>query len=252
VSSYQGGHIEYFRYLVDRLRELGAPDVRVYGGGGGTITPAEADALHAYGVARIFGPDDGRALGLEGMIQTIVDECSAPTRAGITDELERLSPEDPVAVTRLITWLESEGSGDGADVEALRARLASIRERPAAPVVGFTGTGGAGKSSVVDELIGRYRLEFPEHSVGVLLVDPTRRRTGGALLGDRIRMNMIDGPRSSCARWRRAGPTSRCRAPWRMRCGCCRPPTTTSCSSRRRASDRATPRSSTSWTCRST
>ena len=194
VSSYQGGHMEYFRYLVDRLRELGAPDVRVYGGGGGTITPAEAEALHAYGVARIFGPDAGRALGLEGMIQTIVDECGAPTRLGISDELERLSPEDPVAVTRLITWLESEGSGDGANVEALRARLASIRERPAAPVVGFTGTGGAGKSSVVDELIGRYRLEFPEHRVGVLLVDPTRRRTGGALLGDRIRMNMIHGP----------------------------------------------------------
>jgi methylmalonyl-CoA mutase len=153
VSSYQGGHMEYFRYLVDRLRELGAPDVRVYGGGGGTITPAEAEALHDYGVARIFGPGDGRALGLEGMIQTILDECSAPTRAGLGDELERLSPDDPVAVTRVITWLESEGVDDGAPVEALRARLASLRERPTAPVVGF------------------------------------------ALLGDRIRMNMIHGPR---------------------------------------------------------
>jgi methylmalonyl-CoA mutase len=194
VSSYQGGHMEFFRYLIDRLAALGAPNVRVYGGGGGTITREEADALAALGVARIFGPEDGRALGLEGMIRALLDECRAPTITVVDDEVARLSPADPVAVARLITWLEAEGAGESARVEAIRAELASRRARPPAPVIGFTGTGGAGKSSVMDELLARYRIDSPERSVALLLVDPTRRRTGGALLGDRIRMNAITGP----------------------------------------------------------
>ena len=194
ISSYQGGHMEFFRYLVDRLGECGAPEIRVYGGGGGTITRDEAETLHAYGVARIFRPEDGRTLGLEGMIRTIVEECANRPIAPITDEVSRLSPAEPLAVARLISWLEAEGHEGDPRAEEIRAQLAARRPRPPAPVVGFTGTGGAGKSSVVDDLLGRHRLEHPEHRVGLLLVDPTRRRTGGALLGDRIRMNAIHGP----------------------------------------------------------
>ncbi len=192
VSSYQGGHMEFFRYLVERLRERGADQVRVYGGGGGTITPQEAEELRDCGVARIFGPDDGRQLGLEGMIRLIVEECAQQPPARLTDEVERLAPGDPLAVARVISWLESQEGGP--ELESLRRALELRRTRPRAPVVGFTGTGGSGKSSVVDEVVRRFRRDFPDSSVGLLLVDPTRRRSGGALLGDRIRMNAIHGP----------------------------------------------------------
>jgi methylmalonyl-CoA mutase len=195
VSSYQGGHMEFFRYLVERLRERGAGHVLVYGGGGGTITDAEAEALCAAGVARIFGPEDGRQLGLEGMIRTIIDACARQTARPLGDALTRLSPDDPGAVAQLISWLESVGGEGGSAAERVRRDLDGRRSRPPASVVGFTGTGGSGKSSVVDELVRRFRLDFPERGVGMLLVDPTRRRSGGALLGDRIRMNAIHGPR---------------------------------------------------------
>jgi methylmalonyl-CoA mutase len=194
VSSYQGGHTEFFRYLVDRLRALGAADVLVYGGGGGTITPEEARALEAYGVARIFGPEEGRSLGLEGMIRAILDECRAVARPQPPPDPRTISTDDLRAVSRAISWLEVEGVHGGPAVESVRRGLEARRESGRAPVVGFTGTGGSGKSSVVDEVVRRFRLEFPERSVGCLLVDPTRRRSGGALLGDRIRMNAIHGP----------------------------------------------------------
>jgi methylmalonyl-CoA mutase len=190
VSSYQGGHLEFFGYLVKRLSEWGAGHVRVYGGGGGTITADEAAVLESQGVARIFRPEDGRRLGLEGMIREILDECARAPRRDVADEPARLSPRDPVAVARVISAFEAGGSG----CAALRQRLAARRRRPRAPVVGITGTGGAGKSSVVDELTRRFRLEFPEWSLGLLLVDPTRRRSGGALLADRLRLNAIHGP----------------------------------------------------------
>ncbi len=193
VSSYQGGHMEFFGYLVERLAELGGAHIRVYGGGGGTITPEEAHALEARGVARIFGPAEGRALGLEGMIRSLLEECrSAPTRA--LPDVAALSPAAPSAVAQWITQLEAAGEDDPS-AAAWRAALAARRTRAAAHVVGFTGTGGAGKSSVVDELVLRLRRERPGASAALLLVDPTRRRTGGALLGDRIRMNAIHGPR---------------------------------------------------------
>ncbi|HEY5656845.1 MAG TPA: cobalamin-dependent protein, partial [Myxococcota bacterium] len=195
VSSYQGGHMEFFRYLVVRLAELGAPQVRVYGGGGGTITREEAAALEALGVARIFRPEDGRALGIEGMIRSLLDACRPVAPPEPSEALAQLSPRAPAPLARLISWLESQADAESEWVEAVRRQLDARRTRPAAPVIGFTGTGGAGKSSVMDELLARYRAEFPEHSVGLLLVDPTRRRTGGALLGDRIRMNAIHGPR---------------------------------------------------------
>jgi len=195
VSSYQGGHIEFFKYLVDRLRERGAPHVRVYGGGGGTILPEEIAELQAYGVARLFTPEDGRRLGLEGMIKAIVDECDRRTIERLGNELERLSPSDPVAIARLITWIEMQQEGDEAELEALRKRLDALAGDARSPVVGLTGTGGAGKSSVVDELVRRFRLDFPDATIGILLVDPTRRRTRGALLGDRIRLNAIHDPK---------------------------------------------------------
>jgi methylmalonyl-CoA mutase len=193
VSSYQGGHLEFFGYLVDRLRELGASHVRVFGGGGGTITREEAAELQARGVARIFRPEDGRALGLEGMIGSLLAACreakppEPPDPAG-------LSPEAPLAVARAISWFEEATGEPPPGVVELRRALEARCPSPAAPVVGVTGTGGAGKSSVVDELVRRIRLEFPSRRIGCLLVDPTRRRSGGALLGDRLRMNAIHGP----------------------------------------------------------
>ncbi|MDH3211436.1 MAG: methylmalonyl-CoA mutase family protein [Myxococcales bacterium] len=192
VSSYQGGHMEYFRYLVERLREAGAGNVRVYGGGGGTITPAEAEALHAFGVARIFLPEDGRRLGLAGMIRSLLAECAQRTLEVVTNEVECLSAGDPLSVARLISWFEE--MPDAAAAAAVRRDLDGRRRRPPAPVVGFTGTGGSGKSSVLDELVRRFRLDFPDRTLALLLVDPSRRRSGGALLGDRLRMNAIHGP----------------------------------------------------------
>ena len=194
LSSYQGGHMEFFRFLVDRLRELGAPNIRVYGGGGGTITPEEAAELQSYGVARIFTPEDGRELGLEGMNRLIIEECASRTIERISDEVSRLASSEPRAVAQLISWLEDETGAGGPAYEAVCADLGKRRTRQAAPVIGFTGTGGSGKSSVVDELVRRFHSEFPDRSIGLLLVDPSRRRSGGALLGDRIRMNAISAP----------------------------------------------------------
>ncbi len=194
ISSYQGGHLEFFRYLLDRLRESGAGDTLVFGGGGGTIPPEEAAELEAYGIARIFGVEDGRRLGLEGMIRALLERCRERGERPAGDDSALLSPAHPAAVARLISRLEREGSGGGARSAELRQKLAA-RVRRRAPVVGFTGTGGAGKSSVLDEFVRRYRLRFPQHSIGLLLVDPTRRRSGGALLGDRLRMNAIYAPR---------------------------------------------------------
>ena len=194
VSSYQGGHMEFFRYLVDRLAELGAPEIRVYGGGGGTITAEEARELEGQGVARIFGPEDGRALGLEGMIREIVAACDRRTIERVGDEIDRLSPAEPLAVARLVTYLEENGEAGGPAVESLRRQLEGRRGRVPAPVVGFTGTGGAGKSSVVDEIVRRLRRDHPDRTLAILSIDPSRRVSGGALLGDRIRMNAIHGP----------------------------------------------------------
>jgi isobutyryl-CoA mutase len=192
VSSYQGGHMEFFRYLVQTLREAGAGDVLVYGGGGGTISPEEIAALRDEQVARIFSPEDGQRLGLEGMIQEILDACRARAQERVAPDPAQLSPERPLAIARAISWLEARTEG-GDDVEAVRRALEARSRR--APVIGFTGTGGAGKSSLVDELVRRYTGEFPERRVGVLMIDPSRRRSGGALLGDRLRMNSIQPPR---------------------------------------------------------
>jgi methylmalonyl-CoA mutase len=200
VSSYQGGHNEFFRYMVDMLRERGAGHIRVFGGGGGVIRPDEIRELEAYGVERIYDPEDGRKLGLSGMIDDLLERAdfhtiSVPgsddpsTKGAAMPDPSRLTVDDHAAVARLITLTEM-GAG------AYDFVSAAVRERAAksqAPVVGITGTGGAGKSSLVDELVRRLRHDHPDKRLAVLSADPSKRRTGGALLGDRIRMNAIHG-----------------------------------------------------------
>ena len=189
LSSYQGGHLEYFRYLVDRLRDEGVGHVRVYGGGGGVIIPSEIAELQDYGVARIFSPEDGQQMGLVGMIRSMIDECDVDL-ADPEVPLDRLLGGDVATLARTITSLEA-----GVVPEATRAELHRVAAARAVPVLGITGTGGSGKSSLTDELIRRLRLDQEDKvRVGVLAIDPTRRRGGGALLGDRIRMNSIDSP----------------------------------------------------------
>ena len=191
ITSYQGGHVEYFKYMVDLLRERGA-EIAVFGGGGGTILPSEADELHAYGVARIYSPDDGRELGLQGMIDDLLSKCDRPTRPYTLQpgELERLR-SDKAALAQLITLAEN-----APEVYAgLRERVTAAAGARNVPVLGITGTGGAGKSSLVDELVRRFLADFTDKRMAVLSVDPSKRKTGGALLGDRIRMNAVDNGR---------------------------------------------------------
>jgi methylmalonyl-CoA mutase len=189
LSSYQGGHVEYFRYVVDLLRERGAEHIRVYGGGGGVIVPAEIAGLHAYGVARIFSPEDGRVLGLQGMIDLMLRECDYPMAAKGMPEVDTLTLGADGAIARAITLAEAGHHGEW--LEQVRGRAA----QRATPILGITGTGGAGKSTLTDELVRRFMNDNPEKSVAILSVDPSRRKTGGALLGDRIRMNAINHPR---------------------------------------------------------
>jgi methylmalonyl-CoA mutase len=190
VSSYQGGHNEFFRYMVDRLREQGAGHIKVFGGGGGTITPEEIVGLMEYGVERIYHPHDGMNLGLEAMIVDLVDRTAKDRRD--TTSPHEVSPENITDVAAMISALE-EGAFDEAQLVTLRKEWQVKAGR--VPVVGITGTGGAGKSSVTDEILNRYLASFPDMRIAVLAVDPTRRRTGGALLGDRIRMNTLRSDR---------------------------------------------------------
>lgn len=187
LSSYQGGHMEYFKYMFDLLREKGAPHIKIYGGGGGVILPREIKELHAYGIAGIFSPEDGRVLGLQGMINEQIKGTDFPTATGdYLEKLNALTTETPELLANLITAAESN------DDEDTKKMLEEARKRSkGTPILGITGTGGAGKSSLTDELIRRFLKEFPEKRVAILSVDPTKQKTGGALLGDRIRMNAI-------------------------------------------------------------
>jgi methylmalonyl-CoA mutase len=185
VSSYQGGHNEYFRYMVDMLRERGASHVKVVVGGGGTIAPHEVKELEAYGVEKIYTPDDGLRLGLDGMIEDVFRRVLAVPRPAWNGG--PVSADDPVTLARAITALEL-----GADADLIaRIRKDSGKTLNRPPVLGITGTGGAGKSSLTDEILNRIVRCFPDRRVAVVAMDPTRRRTGGALLGDRIRMNAL-------------------------------------------------------------
>src|SRR5210317_2586086 len=184
VSSYQGGHNEFFRYMVDRLRELGASHIKVFGGGGGTITPEEIAELMEYGVERIYHPHDGMELGLQAMIEDLVARTRSNRRLSYVPE----SSESIVDIAAMISSIE-EGVFDEAQLASLRKAWQVKAGK--VPVIGITGTGGAGKSSVTDEILNRMLSSFPDKRIAVLAVDPTRRRTGGALLGDRIRMNSL-------------------------------------------------------------
>ena len=202
ISSYQGGHVEYFKYMVDLLRERGAGHIRVYGGGGGVIVPDEIAELEAYGVAKIFSPEDGMRMGLEGMIEQMIRECDFDPLRGLGKGEREDGGEGEVlvatpakteakAVARALTAVEqlvTEPGGDGAPPDPGRRKT-----QYATPVIGITGTGGAGKSTLTDELVRRFLNDFDDIHLAVLSVDPTRARTGGALLGDRIRMNSLYG-----------------------------------------------------------
>jgi isobutyryl-CoA mutase len=191
ISSYQGGHIEYFRYLVDRLRTEGRPDIKVFGGGGGVIVPEEIAALHDYGVTHVFSPEDGQRLGLAHMVNTIVEACDVDLASQLSAEIaDGVIEGDHRALARAITAIQGGTFGHDRLVELRRAAA----RRPV-PILGITGTGGSGKSSLTDELVRRFRLDDEDKlRIAVVAIDPTRRRAGGALLGDRIRMNAIDHP----------------------------------------------------------
>jgi len=187
LSSYQGGHVEYFKYMIDMLKEAGASHIKVFGGGGGVIVPAEIKELHAYGVARIFSPEDGARLGLQGMINDMIAACDQ-NLAEKPLTLDALKSGDRNALARWVTLLEA-GAVDAATLKALHDAVAT----KTTPTLGITGTGGAGKSSLTDELVRRFRIDQNDAlKIAIISIDPSRRKSGGALLGDRIRMNAIN------------------------------------------------------------
>jgi methylmalonyl-CoA mutase len=187
MTSYQGGHIEYFKYMYDLLQEKGAGHIKIFGGGGGTILPEEIEELHAYGITRLYHPDDGRKMGLQGMINDLVEKSDFLVGDTLPGSVEELAGANNPTIARWISAAENCGEQHG-------QALASIAEKAAAihtPILGITGTGGAGKSSMVDELVRRFTMDFTDKRIAVVSVDPSKRKTGGALLGDRIRMNAI-------------------------------------------------------------
>jgi methylmalonyl-CoA mutase len=193
ITSYQGGHVEYFKYMLDLLRENGGEGVRVFGGGGGVIVPDEIRELHDYGVTRIYSPEDGAMMGLQGMINDLLERSDVDlgqAAPGEADAMQALKNGDRRALARVITGLENGVYG-----EAFRKQLLEAAAQVKTPALGITGTGGAGKSSLTDELVLRLRIDQAERlQIAILSIDPSRKRTGGALLGDRIRMNAIDHP----------------------------------------------------------
>lgn len=191
ITSYQGGHNEYFKYMYDLLKEQGAGHIKIFGGGGGTILPTEIQELHDYGIARIYSPDDGRAMGLQGMINNLLEQCDFPTGQNIKEELKDFKQKNKYSIARLISAAENTGDQAEAWLEEIRQQAPNKN----VPVLGITGTGGAGKSSLVDELVRRFLTDFEEKTIAVVSVDPSKRKTGGALLGDRIRMNAIKNDR---------------------------------------------------------
>ncbi|MEO0338613.1 MAG: methylmalonyl-CoA mutase family protein, partial [Bacteroidota bacterium] len=191
ITSYQGGHNEFFKYIYDLLKEKGADHIKIFGGGGGTILPSEIAALHEYGITRIYSPDDGRALGLQGMINDLLEKCDFPTGDHLNGELQQVPIGEPRAIAKAISAAENYPEANQGWLQDILQKVATKK----VPVLGITGTGGAGKSSLVDELILRLLKQFPNQKIGVISVDPSKRKTGGALLGDRIRMNAISSDR---------------------------------------------------------
>lgn len=191
ISSYQGGHIEYFKYLVDRLSELEASHIRIFGGGGGVIVPAEIEELQAYGVTRIYSPSDGQAMGLQGIIDDMLRHCETSAHNPPSIDPANLTEDDSLLLTRVISSIEN-GDYSQSQLDDLASKAKKAKQPP---ILGITGTGGAGKSSITDEIIRRFRQDSGDSlTIAVLAIDPTRKKTGGALLGDRIRMNAINHP----------------------------------------------------------
>ncbi len=189
MTSYQGGHVEYLKYMVDLLKENGCGHIRVFAGGGGVILPDEIEELHAHGVCRIYTPDDGREMGLQGMINDLIEKSDFATGQQAAKQLPKTN--QPREIGRLISAAENYANDNLAILDAVREAASQSK----ATVLGITGTGGAGKSSLVDELVRRFLLDFDDKTMAIISVDPSKRKTGGALLGDRIRMNAIDHDR---------------------------------------------------------
>lgn len=193
ITSYQGGHVEYFKYMYDLLKEKGCGHIKIFGGGGGVILPTEIKELENYGITRIYSPDDGRAMGLQGMIDDLVQKSDYPTGNQLNGEVAHIIDKDDKSLARLISAAENYS-----ELPETKAMLKKVHEQAATsttPVLGITGTGGAGKSSLVDEIVRRFLIDFKDKHLGIISVDPTKKKTGGALLGDRIRMNAIRNPR---------------------------------------------------------
>jgi len=191
ITSYQGGHNEYFKYMRDLLVSKGAPQIKIFGGGGGTILPSEIDELQAYGITRIYHPDDGRTMGLQGMINDLIEKCDFPVGDKLKDEIKYVKEKSVPAIARIISAAENFAEASKSVMDEVREMVKTV----SVPVLGITGTGGSGKSSLVDELVRRFLIDFPTKTIAVVSVDPSKRKTGGALLGDRIRMNSIKNPR---------------------------------------------------------
>ncbi|HQV67363.1 MAG: methylmalonyl-CoA mutase family protein [Saprospiraceae bacterium] len=189
ITSYQGGHNEYFKYIFDLLKQKGCGHIKIFGGGGGTILPSEIEDLHQYGITRIYSPDDGRSMGLQGMINDLIEKCDFPVGETINKNIKDLTPQHTHNIARIISSFENFPENHTAFFESLKASAKDV------PVLGITGTGGAGKSSMVDEIVRRFLMDFKDKTIGIISVDPSKRKTGGALLGDRIRMNAINNDR---------------------------------------------------------
>ncbi len=192
ISSYQGGHVEFFKYMIDLLRQHGCEHIKVFGGGGGVIVREEIEELEAYGVAKIYSPEDGLQMGLQGMINDFIKKCDFPTTDGILNgDLSELTTSNWKFLANIITTVEVAKASENGDLPEIQSLIREKIGGRITPVLGITGTGGAGKSSLTDELVLRFLNDQPDKTVGIISVDPTRRKTGGALLGDRIRMNSI-------------------------------------------------------------
>jgi methylmalonyl-CoA mutase len=191
ITSYQGGHNEYFKYMYDLLKEKGANHIKIFGGGGGVILPTEIAELEKYGISKIYSPDDGRAMGLQGMINDLVSKSDYSIGDKLSNEIELLDVKNPIAIARIISAAENFPEIAKPILDKIHLKNKTNKT----PVLGITGTGGAGKSSLVDELVRRFLIDFPEKTIGIISVDPSKRKTGGALLGDRIRMNAINDSR---------------------------------------------------------